>query len=1232
MEVQGIMLFENDDSLKKTFKSLKETSITEFKEKCINKDKIYSEKNKEIGRYFDFIKEKNNLKPSKNVEFLIKLKDFYDGLKSKMDNSSKNQNNEKYYLINKRWLDGYKSFIKYDEFLKLSKKIQNNILTEQKLMEKIQNELKIKEDDFIIKEKSDKIDIKKKGCVKEYYENFEIFSESMIDLLLSINSKIPKKEAYMKVNCYFSDKKILIQFNDNEFNICSFENNILENELILIKKEKCKSSIIDLFNTDFFSCLIYDKNGVRDNDDLIILNLKPISNELDIKNNELFLCIITFINSIIIRKKLKLDIKNNYKNQDIKYEKYYIINYNNLIEYIKANGLNKILSHLNENANEEKYTNIIFNNDYKLEEKINKIISLINKTLIQEFKAFKKIKFDLQKLFKIEKGKISNGEMEIDFWKNFMLLNEEEVNFFNKNLFKNGNFLLGDNKLFLEEKDMIYIYNLVDNSIFDIDQILYLKSFRSSTSNYKYSKSKLSIKIISKLLIENGYIQFTKNYFESINDYVSLIFLDKNECIGYCYKIYSSVNDYYLYHLNNYLKKMLIIYFFNESIKLLLESKNYYENNFYLINPGYIESFEESLKFGQIKKELNKQSIIKNLLSKKKESNEYFNKDNSLLNEKEIVLILRNLPEINNKLNKENIKTKMINIFSQDEPDFINLYFYDDDKKEKSLFIYNKFRLIHQSTFISFFGEKNIKKNNFNKCIFVDGLIFIKLSKYINQDTSDKSIYEVGKLNQNNIFEPKYILICKKGDFEGLINDLKYNVSQYLRELNFGNENTLPLYCNKKKYGIIISTEIKPERKKEIPEEQEIETKIKIKGDRTIKDDFLSPQLIGLQNVGATCYMNATLQCFCQIEKLVNYFKYNNYINEVCNKYKKNNENCLTVSFKELVENLWPSVYEYISTKYNHKNSNNPYFAPYKFKKKISEMNSLFQGAQANDSKDLVNFIIMTLHEELNRPNNNIYPDESNINIDQTNPLIVYQYFLKHFNKENNSIISELFYALNGTCSKCSKCNIQKYNFQAYFFLIFPLEEVRKYKINQLLNQFNLMNQNMMNINPILYQQYLSTFQLSIDNINSVNIYDCFEYNQKIDYFTGENSMFCNFCNEQLPAYYQTLIYTAPEILIIVLNRGKGIEFNIKLEFLEELNLMNFIYFKETGVFYKLIGVVTHLGESGASGHFISYCWSPIDEKWYRYNDDIVSKVTDFKKEIIDFAMPYILFFQKNRK
>ena len=41
-------------------------------------------------------------------------------------------------------------------------------------------------------------------------------------------------------------------------------------------------------------------------------------------------------------------------------------------------------------------------------------------------------------------------------------------------------------------------------------------------------------------------------------------------------------------------------------------------------------------------------------------------------------------------------------------------------------------------------------------------------------------------------------------------------------------------------------------------------------------------------------------------------------------------------------------------------------------------------------------------------------------------------------------------------------------------------------------------------------------------------------------------------------------------------------------------------------------------------------CRDPlIINKWYKYNDAIVDKVKDFKKEIIDFAMPYLLFYQK---
>ena len=172
-------------------------------------------------------------------------------------------------------------------------------------------------------------------------------------------------------------------------------------------------------------------------------------------------------------------------------------------------------------------------------------------------------------------------------------------------------------------------------------------------------------------------------------------------------------------------------------------------------------------------------------------------------------------------------------------------------------------------------------------------------------------------------------------------------------------------------------------------------------------------------------------------------------------------------------------------------------------------------------------------------------------------------------------------------------------------------------------------NQNNINMNPNLmniFQQNLNKIQL-LQN-NKVNIFDCFDYNQKEENFCGENAMYCNDCNMQLPTIYQTLLYSAPEILILVLNRGAGIQCKIQLEFYEEINLSNYIHEKGP-IIYDLISVVTHMGESGSNGHFIATCKSPIDNNWYQYNDDLVFKINNFKSQIVEYAMPYILFYQK---
>ena len=348
-----------------------------------------------------------------------------------------------------------------------------------------------------------------------------------------------------------------------------------------------------------------------------------------------------------------------------------------------------------------------------------------------------------------------------------------------------------------------------------------------------------------------------------------------------------------------------------------------------------------------------------------------------------------------------------------------------------------------------------------------------------------------------------------------------------------------------------------------------------------LKYSFNYSPKIGLQNIGATCYMNATLQCFSHIKPLVEYFKYK-FVQNMNN----NNEDNLSSSFKILIDNLWPDNYNPITNKY---------FAPNEFKEKISKMNPLFQGIAANDAKDLVNFIIMTMHLELNKKKVSNQNDDYS-QIDQSNKELVLKSFIQDFTNNNNSIISELFYSNNCSVSECTICHKIIYNYQIYYFIIFPLEEVRKFK----------------NINN-----------------NIVNIYDCFEYDRRINLMSGDNSMYCNNCRKSCDFNMSTNLVTCPQILIIILNRGKGKQFDIKINFYLTLNLSNYIEYKHTGFNYELIGVITHIGESSMSGHFIAYCKDPISNNWHKYNDAIVTEVNNFQEEVINYAMPYLLFYQK---
>ena len=123
--------------------------------------------------------------------------------------------------------------------------------------------------------------------------------------------------------------------------------------------------------------------------------------------------------------------------------------------------------------------------------------------------------------------------------------------------------------------------------------------------------------------------------------------------------------------------------------------------------------------------------------------------------------------------------------------------------------------------------------------------------------------------------------------------------------------------------------------------------------------------------------------------------------------------------------------------------------------------------------------------------------------------------------------------------------------------------------------------------------------------------------------------MFCNICKDLQEAHYQSMIYCAPPVMAIVLNRGKAnLDFQEKFIFGTELNIENYIYNNEKKGKYYLISIVVHLGESSMSGHFMAYCRMDKDSKWYCYNDAYVSECQNFE-EIIKKGTPYILFYHQ---
>jgi len=761
---------------------------------------------------------------------------------------------KEFYLINKDWIENYKNQNYFKEIGKILEKIGFNYSY-------------------------------KGFCLNVKYI---VKNEKFRKIKKNINVKGKKSDFFMEENFYPN------AYNDEFSKIKKIENNVCPKNFALVPK-----NLFDLLYREI------DKSGKYSKDDYKYNTL--------IGNNTLF-----------IQDKNTNSIFYSFNpDENLLLDYIFILNeeisfYNEIVRYIKDNGLEKYINKRKIKHNSEEMIHklkdeennnigeiVIFSKLNENDIKRNKIRNKLNEyekyynyynQFISNFNTIKENNFceyDFNDIFNIFKennndflkvGIVLNSELE--YLLNILYFNQIEKLQKNKNKqnFKN-----------IEEETinelLNYECNCEDPKYF-IDKHLDLYD----SSDFDDNKNKNNI----YRLIDIEFFKMIMNYSHKIMKYLKKVqdsYFFKNNDEHYI--IFP--NDKKLYKIeyqNNTGSFRLKEYIFNFEDKSILNNlKKLYDNeckiekqlrlpiynisdpkDFYLVYYKWIKNYKDANNYNKIVKNINKDDQILYSFLKKEIIPDYL-KDN------------------------KNIVPNMTN----------NKYRGFDAPLE--------FELIEKNLFNSILQDINEKCKLKLKSEFIY-IVSFGNNKVFVQDDSNTNSYFIYSANNKNY------------DLEYYLKLEKYNIKQFLSLSEYDQD--LEDYLEE--FRLDLSEE---EEQMIINDNLNLIGNIKIINPTKNRYSIEEPNhCLGLENIGATCYMNATIQCLCHVLNIKNYFQnrqliYNDTDNRQCP---------LTIEFYKLLNNLWKEPI-----------NNKKYYTPTDFKNLISELNPLFKGIAANDSKDLIN-------------------------------------------------------------------------------------------------------------------------------------------------------------------------------------------------------------------------------------------------------------------------------------
>ena len=268
------------------------------------------------------------------------------------------------------------------------------------------------------------------------------------------------------------------------------------------------------------------------------------------------------------------------------------------------------------------------------------------------------------------------------------------------------------------------------------------------------------------------------------------------------------------------------------------------------------------------------------------------------------------------------------------------------------------------------------------------------------------------------------------------------------------------------------------------------------------------------------------------------------------------------------------------------------------YRHKIIEENNFLNNNKEINPYLIFTFILDKIHGELNKvtkvPDNTLMKKRSSF-IDPNKEEKVKREYIRIFNANFNSNISNHFVMHMETIRKCCVCNLQTFLFTYFFSLKFDL---------------NL---------PLLEQK------------KEIELVELFKIQNNISLdLKGLNKVKCNKCNIETEQSESKIFYIFPNQLVLGFDRG--INYNkIQIKYPEKLDLSSIPKDEKfSPKLFTLVGVIKRC-DIGIKEHYISLIFNSSENTWYLYDNEKKEKIkSQSKHKEGDIVMLFYVVQKKN--